>query len=180
VIGGSVSVLTNGEESNTFKTGKGLRQGDPLSPLLFNFVGDVLNRMLWKAARGLIAGLLQQFRPGGIVALQYADDTLLFSSDEPTLLKNMKGILMLFERVSGMRINFHKSEVIPLNMEEDMCHEIAHPLNCPLGSLPFKYIGVPLHFDRLKREDIQPLIDKMIKRLLVGGGDYWLIAVGRC
>jgi hypothetical protein len=92
----------------------------------------------------------------------------------------MKDILMLFERVSGMRINFHKSEVIPLNMEEDMCHEIAHPLNCPLGSLPFKYIGVPLHFDRLKREDIQPLIDKMIKRLLVGGGDYWLIAVGRC
>jgi hypothetical protein len=67
VIGGSVSVLTNGEESNTFKTGKGLRQGDPLSPLLFNFVGDVLNRMLWKAARGLIAGLLQQFRPGGLL-----------------------------------------------------------------------------------------------------------------
>jgi hypothetical protein len=30
VLGGSVSVLANGEESNTFKTGKGLRQGDPL------------------------------------------------------------------------------------------------------------------------------------------------------
>jgi hypothetical protein len=38
VIGGSVSVLANGEESATFKTGKCLRQGDHLSPLLFNFV----------------------------------------------------------------------------------------------------------------------------------------------
>jgi hypothetical protein len=76
----------------------------------------------------------------------------------------MKGILMLFERVSGMRINFHKSKVIPLNLEEDRCHEIAHLQNCHVGSLPFKYLGVPLHFDRLKREDIQPLIDKMIKK----------------
>jgi hypothetical protein len=78
--------------------------------------------MLWKATRGgLIAGLLQQFRSGvrGIVALQYADDTLLFSSGDPTMLKNMKGILMLFERVSGMRINFHKSKVIPSNHDED-------------------------------------------------------------
>jgi hypothetical protein len=49
-----------------------------------------------------------------------------------------------------------------------------------VGSLPFKYLGVPLHFDRLKREDIQPLIDKMIKRQLVGEGDYWLIVVGWC
>jgi hypothetical protein len=47
--GGSVSVMVNGEESSTFKTGKGLRQGDPLSSLIFNLVGDVLTKMLKKA-----------------------------------------------------------------------------------------------------------------------------------
>jgi hypothetical protein len=45
-----VSVLANGEERNSFKTGKRLRQGDPRSPSLFNLVGDVLTRMLAKAA----------------------------------------------------------------------------------------------------------------------------------
>jgi hypothetical protein len=50
VRGGSVGVTLNGNDSPFFKTWKGLRQGDPLSPLLFNLVGDVLTRMLIKAA----------------------------------------------------------------------------------------------------------------------------------
>jgi hypothetical protein len=48
--GGYVSVLANGEERNSFKTGKRLRQSGPRSPSLFNLVGDVLTRMLAKAA----------------------------------------------------------------------------------------------------------------------------------
>jgi hypothetical protein len=39
------------------------------------------------------------------VALHYADDTLLFSALDDGHLRNMKCILMLFERVSGMRVN---------------------------------------------------------------------------
>jgi hypothetical protein len=80
VVGGSVGVNLNWEESSYFKPGKGLRQGDPISPLLFNLVGDVLTRMWRKAAReGHIKGLLTDFREGGIVSLQYADDTIVFA-----------------------------------------------------------------------------------------------------
>jgi hypothetical protein len=165
VVGGSISVMANGEESQTFKTGKGLRQGDILSPLLFNLVADALNRMLAKASRdGLVSGLLEEFRPWGILSLQYVDDTLLFSTPDYRSLRNLKGVLMLFEQVSGMRINFHKSEVIPLNLKEEVVHEIWHILACPVGALPFKYLGVPLHFDKLKREDLHPILDKLIKR----------------
>lgn len=56
--GGSVGVKVNGCESDFFITSKGLRQGDPLSPLLFNLVVDVLSKMLAKATTGgLISGL---------------------------------------------------------------------------------------------------------------------------
>jgi hypothetical protein len=67
--------------------------GSPIPPpLLFNFVGDVLYKMLDKATRkGLISGLLGDFRAGGIVSLQYVDDTLLFSSADVRCLRNLKG-----------------------------------------------------------------------------------------
>jgi hypothetical protein len=89
--GGSVGVILNGEESSYFKPGKGLRQGDPISPLLFNLVGDVLTKMWQKGAgNDLIRGLLPKFKEGGIVSLQYADDTIVFSNPSEQCLRNLK------------------------------------------------------------------------------------------
>jgi hypothetical protein len=91
-----VGVRINECESHYFLTEKGLRQGDPLSPLLFNFVGDVFTRMLVKAAQqNLISGLLRDFRPGGVFILQYADDTLLFLKNDIEKAKNLKWLLAL-------------------------------------------------------------------------------------
>jgi hypothetical protein len=80
-------------------------------------------------------------------------------------IKNLKVVISLFEHVFDMRINFHKNELIPLNVEEGVAHNIAHMLNCPMGSLPFKYLGVPIHFKKLKREDVQPLVDRLVKSI---------------
>lgn len=65
VRGGSLCIRMNNENSKFFKPGKGLRQEDPLSPLLFNLVADVFSKMLMKAAcLGMISGLLPQVREG--------------------------------------------------------------------------------------------------------------------
>ena len=166
VVGGSISIMLNGEDSSSFKTGKGLRQGDPLSPCLFNLVGDDLAKMLVKATnKGIIRGLLEDFRPGGIMSLQYADDTILFVKAEESVLTNLKCVLMWYEQIFGMRINFHKSEIVPLNLEQSEAHRLAHILSCPLGSFSIKYLGVPLHYNKLSREDIQPLVDKILKKI---------------
>jgi hypothetical protein len=115
-------VKINEVECDFFLTGKGLRQGDPLSPSRFNFVVDVFSKMLFKGGnKGLIRGLCPDFVPGGVVCLQYADDTLLFLEKSNSIATNMKWILTCFEQISGMRINYHKSELIPINVEVEEC-----------------------------------------------------------
>jgi hypothetical protein len=64
-----------------------------------------------------------------------------------------------------MRINFHKSKFIPMNLEIERIHEIAHTLSCLVGSLPCKYLGVPLKVGKLTREDLYPILGKLIKRI---------------
>ena len=64
---GSICIRINDENGSYFHLGKGLRQGDPLSPLLFNLVADVFTRILIKAAKeNLITGLLTDVCEGAL------------------------------------------------------------------------------------------------------------------
>ena len=74
-----------------------MRQGDPLSPLLFNLAADALAKMIQQAQRnGLIQGLIPEYVENGIAILQYADDTILCLQDEDDSAQNMKLLLYLF------------------------------------------------------------------------------------
>jgi hypothetical protein len=64
-----------------------------------------------------------------------------------------------------MRINYHKSELIPINLEREDCLPFLEILECTLGSFPVKYLGIPLHHDKLHREDLQPLVDSLLLRM---------------
>jgi hypothetical protein len=64
LVGGSISIRLNDRNSPYFKPAKGLRQGDPLSPLLFNLVVDVFTRLLSRAAdKGYLRGLMTSLYP---------------------------------------------------------------------------------------------------------------------
>jgi hypothetical protein len=131
---------------------------------LFNLVVDVITKMLYKVvASGLISGLYIDLYPGGVICLQYADDTILFVENKVEKATNLKGVLTCFEKVSGMKINYNKSELIPLALEADRINSFVEIFGCALVSFPIKYLGIPLHYDKLRREDIQHLIDKILK-----------------
>ena len=112
ISGGSVAVNVNDEVGPYFQPKKGLRQGDPLSPILFNIVADMLVLFIKRAkAEGLLSGVVPHLVDDGLSILQYADDTILFMDHNLEQARNMKTILYAFEQLSGLKINVHKSEI---------------------------------------------------------------------
>jgi hypothetical protein len=76
-------------------------------------VADIFTRKLIKASRhNLISGLLPQVIDGGVLSLQYVDDKLLFLKDDLEMANNLKWILLCYEQMTGMRINFDKSDLL--------------------------------------------------------------------
>ena len=83
-----------------------------MSPVLFNIVADMLSILTKRAKNdGQIKGVIPHLLEDGLSILQYADDTIIFMDQDLEQAKNMKLLLSVFEQLSGLKINFHKSEI---------------------------------------------------------------------
>jgi hypothetical protein len=128
VSGGSVAIKVNDDTGHYFRTKKGLRQGDQLSPMLFNIVADMLAIMIERAKiDGQIEGVIPHLVDGGLSILQYADDTILFMEHDLEKAKNLKLLLSAFEQLSGL-----KSTSIKVN-----CIVLARPKIIPSRMLSY-------------------------------------------
>ena len=154
IMGGSVGVRVNDNIGHFFQTRKGLRQGDPLSPILFNIVADMLAILISRAKEdGQVGSLIPHLVEGGVSILQYADDTILFMEHDLQKAINMKLILCIFEQLSGLKINFHKSEIFCFGKAKEAEDQYRSIFGCEVGSLPFKYLGIPIHYRKLLNKE---------------------------
>lgn len=125
------AVLVNGNAKGWVKTYKGLRQGDPLSPFLFTLVVDALSRLIVRAEeRGLFEGFLVGRNRIKVSHLQFADDTIFFSKASFEELHSLKLILLVFGRLSRLRINLNKSTLSAINISQDQTTRLASLLEC--------------------------------------------------
>jgi hypothetical protein len=67
--------------------------------------------------------------------------------------------------MSGLKINFNKSEVIMVSSDEQKTLAFSEMLNCATGTWPIKYLGVPVSGSRLHVVDWLNLNEKIVKRL---------------
>ena len=87
IIGRQDGIKVNDQNGTYFKTFKGLRQCDSLSPLLFDLVVDALVIIPDRAKReGFIKGVLVESIDGGVNMLQYANDMIFLLQDNESVL----------------------------------------------------------------------------------------------
>lgn len=97
--------------------------------------------------------------------IQYADDTLLIMEVCPRQLLHLKHLLHNFAVSTGLKVNYGKSVMVPLNISETKLQSLAKTFECQKGSLPFTYLGLPLGTTKPKMEHFLPLIQKIEKKL---------------
>jgi hypothetical protein len=160
----SSKILINGHATERLWHRRGLRQGDPLSPLLFVIVMDVL-AALFKAAddRGLFDPL-SAFGVKFRLSL-FADDVALVTRPREHEISLSMEIFRLFGDASGLRVNYAKSAATLIrcgNLDVDHIHLL---LSCEVVDFPSTYLSLPLSTSKLPKAHLRPYIDKLANRV---------------
>ncbi|XP_038996095.1 uncharacterized mitochondrial protein AtMg01250-like [Hibiscus syriacus] len=155
-----------GAPSNSFRSKRGLRQGCPLSPLLFNLMGEALNGVLQKA---VTLSLLQGIKVGQsslrVSHLQFADNLEIFLEANIAMVGNIKRVLRVFELAFGLSLNMSKSKMYGIGVDESQCSKWVAFLKCGADSFLTKYLGLPLEFHRNTAKLWNPILEKFQSKL---------------
>ncbi|WJX25744.1 hypothetical protein P8452_14757 [Trifolium repens] len=139
------SILVNGEKVCPVIPGRGLRQGDPLSPYLFILCAEGLSSLISRAeATGDLTGTAVCRGAPRVTHLLFADDCFLFFKACDMQAQNMKTILSTYEAASGQSISLPKSEVYySRNVSGALKQSITTILGVHAILGTGKYLGLP-------------------------------------
>lgn len=129
--------------------------------MIFILAMDVLSSIFAKAESD---GLLQPLGIPHRVSL-YADDVVAFIRPTVEEIRAATEVLSIFGEASGLRTNFAKCSALPIQCNEVDLQTLQDELPCQVASFPCTYLGLPLSIFRLKKEDLQPLVDRIGCRL---------------
>ncbi|CAJ2645220.1 unnamed protein product [Trifolium pratense] len=161
-----LSISINGKHEGFFSCARGVRQGDPLSPLLFCIAEEVLSRGLSKLVSEDKLKPLNGTRNVSIPShILYADDVMLFCKGTSSNIEVLSSFFARYAQISGQYINPHKSTIFAGSITHTKLTSIASSLGFCIGTLPFMYLGVPIFKGKPKAVYFQPLVDKVKMKL---------------
>lgn len=159
------SISINGDLHGFFPGGRGIRQGDPMSPYLFTLVMEVFSGILMSRASSPDFKFFWRCKPIQLSHLFFADDVFLFCHADWKSIVLLKKGLDLFSTWSGLIPNKHKSEIFLSGGDISIRNKILWAFGFQEGHLPVRYLGVPIISSRLKRADCIALIDRITTRI---------------
>ncbi|KAG7585557.1 Reverse transcriptase domain [Arabidopsis thaliana x Arabidopsis arenosa] len=154
------SISVNGVSGGFFKSKRGLRQGDPLSPYLFVLSMEVFSKLL--RSRYSSGYIFYHPKTSGleISHLMFADDVMIFFDGGSSSLHGINETLDDFASWSGLVMNREKTELFLAGVNETESATIAN-YGFPHASLPIRYLGLPLMCRKLTVSEYAPLVNKI-------------------
>lgn len=160
----SSSAFLNGVPGQTIMHRRGLRQGDPLSPLLFILAIDPIHRLLKAAEEELHITLM----PGREIKFRvslYANDAIIFANPSREEIDYLMDMLESFGDATGLKINNAKSTATPTCCHDIDLSTVLQSFGGPIAQFPIRYLGLPLTTGRLRLVHLQFILDRMRARL---------------
>jgi hypothetical protein len=132
--------------------------------MLFILAIDPLHRQIELAAHtGLLHPILP--RAASLRCSLYADDAAIFANPDRNELHHISQILNIFGNCSGLKVNLNKTEIFPIRCDETTVTKVLLHFPRKIGKFPGNYLSLPLHTRKLRRVDVQPLLDKIGGRI---------------
>lgn len=159
------SISVKGSTGGFFKSSKGLRQGDPLSPYLFVLPMEVFSSLLKSRFEAGFVHYHPKTSELQISHIMFADDVMVFIDGGSSSLHGISEALDDFASWSGLQVNKDKTHLylVGTNQTEELA---ISRYGFPTCSLPIKYLGLPLMCRKLKIIEYEPLMEKLIKRFM--------------
>ncbi|XP_060216354.1 uncharacterized protein LOC132643852 [Lycium barbarum] len=159
------SILINGQAQGFFKSTKGVKQGDPLSPTLFIIAAECMTRALNELHKkeGYVGYGMPKWSPY-INHLAYADDTIIFTSAQPHTLKLVMNTLAEYEKISGQKINKEKSAFYQ-SVSQTLANSVVECTHIPRKEFLFTYLGIPIYYGRKRIAHFKEITEKIHNRL---------------
>jgi hypothetical protein len=166
LLSAKISISFNGRQHGFFSCSRGVRQGDPLSPLLFCLAEEVISRSITKLVREGSLKLINGSRNYNVPShVLYADDIMLFCKGSASNIQALSSLFVRYGQSSGQFVNPQKSSIFAGSIPHSRLAIIANSLGFQIGTLPFTYLGVPIFKGKPKKCHLQPLADKVKLKL---------------
>ena len=166
-----LSILFIGNVVGYFPCKRGVRQGDPLSPLLFCLAEEVLSRALEMER---ISNCLQPMSYCRGISLQtyilYADDVFICCVGSKRNIWCLLRVFHAYSEASGQFVNFEKSILFTGAMTVARRNLLAQISGFSVGILPFQYLGCPIFQGKPKFIHFQPIVDRIKVKLATWKG----------